>query len=131
MISLTRLNGERIALNPELIERAEETPDTVLTLVNGTKYVVHESLDDVLELFRLHRASILALSHDLTVRSSGVMTIEAATRPPAEPTTRLQLLRGENGEIGATGASGGDHRGDDDPTGSHDHHPHHPGEAGR
>jgi flagellar protein FlbD len=122
MISLTRLNGERIALNPELIERAEETPDTVLTLVNGTKYVVHESLDEVVELFRLHRAAILALSNDLTVRSSGVMTVEAATRPPVDvppPAAHLQLLRGED--------TGGDA---EHPAG-HEPHPHHPGEAGR
>jgi len=117
MISLTRLNGERIAVNPELIERAEETPDTVLTLVNGTKYVVHESLDDVIELFRLHRASILALAQDLTVRASGVMTVEAATRLGVEPTARLQLVRGEDG-----GADAPEH---------HDPHPHTPGEAGR
>ncbi len=62
MISLTRLNGERIALNADLIERAEETPDTVLTLVNGTKYVVAETLDELIGRIQMHRATILALS---------------------------------------------------------------------
>jgi len=119
MISLTRLNGGRIAVNPELIERAEETPDTVLTLVNGTKYVVHESLDDVIDLFRLHRASILALSRDLTVRTSGVMTVDAATRSSVEHATRLQLVRDE-----AHADDPAEHQ-------DHDPHPHAPGEAGR
>ncbi len=40
MILLSRLNGQQIALNADLIERAEATPDTVLTLVDGTKCVV-------------------------------------------------------------------------------------------
>ena len=37
MIVLTRLNGHAFALNPDLIERAESTPDTVITLVDGKK----------------------------------------------------------------------------------------------
>ena len=35
MIIVTRLNGPPFALNPDLIERADATPDTVLTLVDG------------------------------------------------------------------------------------------------
>ena len=37
MILLTRLNGPVFALNPDLVERADSTPDTVITLVDGTK----------------------------------------------------------------------------------------------
>lgn len=65
MISLTRLNGERIVLNADLIERAEATPDTVLTLTNGTKYVVAESLDEVMEAIQTSRATVLALAAHL------------------------------------------------------------------
>jgi len=43
MIYLTRLNGERIAINIDLIEMIEETPDTVITLTTGKKFVVKES----------------------------------------------------------------------------------------
>ncbi len=43
MIYLTRLNGERIAINVDLIELIEETPDTVITLTTGKKFVVKES----------------------------------------------------------------------------------------
>jgi len=39
MIVLTRLNGPSFALNPDLIERIESTPDTVITLVDGAQYV--------------------------------------------------------------------------------------------
>lgn len=42
MIQVTRLNGEKIIINLELIETVEETPDTVITLTNGKKFVVRE-----------------------------------------------------------------------------------------
>ena len=63
MIRVTRLNGERFALNPDLIERVEGHPDTVAFLVDGTKYVVKESVDEVLQEIREYRAGILATSY--------------------------------------------------------------------
>ena len=65
MISVTRLNGERFALNPDLIERVEGHPDTVAFLVDGTKYVVRESVDEVLQEIREYRAAILATSYEM------------------------------------------------------------------
>ncbi len=49
MIYLTRINGEIIALNDDLIEFMEETPDTVITLTTGRKYVVVESLQIIID----------------------------------------------------------------------------------
>ena len=43
MISLTRLNGIKIMINADLIEFMEETPDTVITLTTGKKFIVRES----------------------------------------------------------------------------------------
>ncbi|MEX5721437.1 flagellar FlbD family protein [Geodermatophilus maliterrae] len=63
MIRVTRLNGEHFALNPDLIERVEGHPDTVLFLVDGTKYIVSEHVDDVLDEIREYRASILATAY--------------------------------------------------------------------
>jgi flagellar protein FlbD len=60
VIILTRLNGKEFALNPDLIERADSTPDTVITLVDGTKYIVGESLTNVARLIREFRASVIA-----------------------------------------------------------------------
>ena len=70
MITLTRLNGAPFALNCDLIERAEATPDTVLTLVDGTKYVVSESVDDVVRLIREYRGSVVALAQHLQIGSA-------------------------------------------------------------
>ena len=62
MITLTRLSGTVFALNCDLIERVDATPDTVVTLVDGKKYVVAESLEEILHAVRQHRGDVLALS---------------------------------------------------------------------
>ena len=65
MIRVTRLNGERFALNPDLIERVEGHPDTVAFLTDGTKYVVKETVEEVLHEIREYRAGILATSYEM------------------------------------------------------------------
>jgi flagellar protein FlbD len=65
VIRVTRLNGERFALNPDLVERVEGHPDTVVSLVDGTRYVVTESVDEVLVEIREYRASILATAYEM------------------------------------------------------------------
>jgi flagellar protein FlbD len=49
MIKVTRLDGEQLLVNPDLIEFAQVTPDTILSLTTGRKVVVRESLDEVVE----------------------------------------------------------------------------------
>lgn len=65
MIRVTRLNGEQFALNPDLIERVEAHPDTVVFLAEGTRYVVKETVDEVLLEIREYRAGILATSYEM------------------------------------------------------------------
>ena len=65
MIRVTRLNGDWFALNADLIERVEAHPDTVAFLVDGTKYVVKEGVDEVLTAIREYRAGILATSYEM------------------------------------------------------------------
>ncbi|MBL6833569.1 MAG: flagellar FlbD family protein [Candidatus Actinomarina sp.] len=65
MILLTRINGEAFALNPDLIERVEETPDTHITLVDGKHLMVTESLKDVIDAIRRDRAAVLALASEV------------------------------------------------------------------
>ena len=60
MILVTRINGAVFALNPDLIERVECTPDTVITLVDGTKYIVAESVPEFIDSVRHYRASLIA-----------------------------------------------------------------------
>lgn len=65
MIVVTRLNGPPLAINCDLIERAEATPDTVLTLVDGTRYVVREPVEQIIDRIREFRASVVVLAQQL------------------------------------------------------------------
>ena len=47
MIQLTRINHVPLVLNSDLIEHIEAAPDTIISLTNGQKLVVLESIDDV------------------------------------------------------------------------------------
>lgn len=47
MIQLTRLDGSEFYLNSDLIEVVESTPDTHISLVNGHRYLVRESSEEV------------------------------------------------------------------------------------
>lgn len=49
MIRLTRINQVPVVLNSDLIEQVEVTPDTVIALTTGHKFVVLESADEVIE----------------------------------------------------------------------------------
>lgn len=64
MITLTRLNGSEFALNSDLIERIDATPDTVVVLIDGSRYVVTEPVGVVVTRVREHRAEVVALCHD-------------------------------------------------------------------
>lgn len=47
MIALTRLNGQPIMVNADLIESVETTPDTVVTLTSGNKLIVRDTMEQV------------------------------------------------------------------------------------
>ncbi len=47
MIEVTRLNGEPLSINEDLIEFMEETPDTVISFLTGKKLVVKEKIIDI------------------------------------------------------------------------------------
>ncbi len=49
MISVTRLNDQPLVLNAELIKTVESTPDTLITLINGDRILVTESLEEVVQ----------------------------------------------------------------------------------
>lgn len=48
MILVHRLDGAPFYLNAELVETVEATPDTVIVLVNGHKYIVREQVEEVI-----------------------------------------------------------------------------------
>ncbi|MFC2061811.1 flagellar FlbD family protein [Elusimicrobiota bacterium] len=58
MINLTRMNGEKIVLNAELIEIVESRPDTLITLTTGNRILVKETIDEIVEKVEEYRKNI-------------------------------------------------------------------------
>jgi len=59
MIHLTRINHVPLVVNSDLIEHIESTPDTIISLTNGQKLVVSETVDEVVERVVEFRRAIL------------------------------------------------------------------------
>ncbi len=59
MIHVTRMNRTPMVLNADLIEHLESTPDTVVSLTNGQKFVVRESPEEVVRRVIEYRRQIL------------------------------------------------------------------------
>jgi flagellar protein FlbD len=100
VIILTRLNGSEVGLNPDLIERVETTGDTVVSLIDGTRYVVGESCSQVVDRVVEFRARVLAAA-DHAAAGAGPTT----AHPVAGP-LRLVLERDDRAED-PTGGVGG------------------------
>ncbi|MBA3972912.1 MAG: endoflagellar protein [Candidatus Solibacter sp.] len=77
MIQLTRLNHVPFFLNPDLVEQIERTPDTVIRLTTGVRFVVVEQPEVVVERIIAYRQRVVR----------GAISAEAAenAQPPALP----------------------------------------------
>ena len=95
MITLTRLSGSAFALNSDLIERVDSTPDTVITLVDGTKYVVREGLREVVEAIRDYRGAVIAESARLSHQEEVAAETPPARHLVAVPNTQAQRAGAE------------------------------------
>jgi flagellar protein FlbD len=60
VIFVTRPNGSKLYLNPELIQTVEATPDTVITLVSSKKLIVKDTPDEIAARFIEYRRKTLA-----------------------------------------------------------------------
>ncbi|WP_319637724.1 flagellar FlbD family protein [Pengzhenrongella sicca] len=94
---MTRLNGPQFAINPDLLQRIDSTPDTILTLVDGTKYIVQESMHDVIELITEYRAALVARAQDvqqsLGLRAAPDPADEAQAESALAPPVQLHPRR--------------------------------------
>ena len=68
MIVVTRLGGGEFGVNPDLIQRIDSAPDTILTLIDGTKYIVAEPMAEVISRINEHRAQILSRAQEIQVQ---------------------------------------------------------------
>ncbi|MBA8990255.1 flagellar protein FlbD [Curtobacterium pusillum] len=93
MIVVTRLNGSGFAVNPDLVERIQETPDTTLIMVDGAKYIVRESMAEVIELIAAYRARIVGMAYgtDTAVRNA------TGPQPSLAPVAAIHPQRAQDG----------------------------------
>lgn len=58
MIKLTGMDGKEFIINSGNIEKIEEVPETIITLINGNKYIVEETTDEIMEKIVLFKKRI-------------------------------------------------------------------------
>ena len=83
MITLTRLSGSVFVLNSDLIERIDATPDSVVTLIDGKKYVVAETLEEIIDLVRTYRGEVIAVGAHIAEQPVPVPEVSDHDRPLA------------------------------------------------
>jgi flagellar protein FlbD len=64
VVKLTRLHGEEIVINIDLIESLESTPDTVVSLTTGKKILVRQSVDEVIDAVIAFRRRIVGAQEE-------------------------------------------------------------------
>jgi len=89
VIRLTRLNGQELAVNSDLIKFIEKAPDTVVTLTNGEKIIVRENTDQILERVIAFRRAVLAgllsIGHDPNSATAALAHQEPRCNHPGVP----------------------------------------------
>lgn len=100
MIALTRLNGNPIYINSDLIKYAEAAPDTMLTLIHGEKMVVRESCEEVVQRMTAQRIYVLRSVSQPDHGSDAIDAEHAETACSIH--TTLKHLTGERSEASAS-----------------------------
>jgi flagellar protein FlbD len=87
VITLSRLNGSTVAINPDLISWIDVTPDTTVSLLTRDVIIVRESLDEVIARIVAFRRATGAQGLALGPRAVDQLQAHADAVPSA---TRLQ-----------------------------------------
>jgi uncharacterized protein YlzI (FlbEa/FlbD family) len=98
VIAVTCRNGEHFSVDPMSIERVEADPDTVIHLVDGTKYVVVQTFDGLLLDIRDHRAAVTVAQKRL---AGGVAEIADHASHVKRTTIRLERRQYRRDEPGS------------------------------
>lgn len=96
MIDVTRLDRRAVSptysINPDLIERIDENPDTTLHMADGATHIVAESRAEINERIARYRAYVLSLAREMY-----------AAPAPAPGVPALSVVRPADDRTGATG----------------------------
>ncbi len=108
MIVFTRFNHNLVALNPDLIERVEATPDTVITMVDEKRVLVLEPFDEVVQLITDYRAYVIRRSQELVVTDGPRPALHLVPDElmTSDPETLARIAEGDGVETMETGSDG-------------------------
>jgi flagellar protein FlbD len=98
MIAVTCRNGEHFSVDPVHIERVEIDPDTVMHLIDGTKYVVDQSFDELLRTIHDHRAAVLVVQKRLAGGTAQIADHASTVRNSSLRLERRQYSRDESAD---------------------------------
>lgn len=62
MIKLTRLNGDEIVVNADLIQFVEQRPDTYVTLTTEDRFIVKETAEEVVKRTMAYQRAVRLMS---------------------------------------------------------------------
>jgi len=85
MIQLTRLNNTPLTVNSDLIKFVEQSPDTVITLVNGEKIIVRENASQVVDRIVHFRRVVLQGMYPAVGHFAAMATAAGSQETGAEP----------------------------------------------
>ena len=63
MISITKINGQKLTINCELILTIEKTPDTTITMTTGDKFIAVESIDEITQMVIKYKQNLLLINN--------------------------------------------------------------------
>jgi flagellar protein FlbD len=96
MIELTRLNGQAMVVNSDLIKYVESSPDTMLTLIHGEKIVVSEPCEEVVRRISIYRTQLLAnVLRQADGGFSGLVNLASSSSGLRALTAEQAVLSGE------------------------------------
>jgi uncharacterized protein YlzI (FlbEa/FlbD family) len=90
VIAVTCRNGEHFTLDPDAIERVESGGDTTVILDDGTKFVVGQSIDELVGIVRDHRAALVSARRRLDGPLPRPGWVPERSRPIGTPGERVQ-----------------------------------------
>lgn len=77
MIPVTRLDGQQVVINGDLVERIEAIPDTIISLTSGRKLIVRETVGELLRMLAANRRARAAAERP-RMSAAAMLTPEAA-----------------------------------------------------
>jgi len=88
VIVLSRLNGQVVAINSDLILWIEVLPDTTISMVGGDKMIVRESLDEVIGRVIAYRSQLGKIEAIRPGSPTAAVAIRQSQRPSSRPAPR-------------------------------------------